>query len=51
MTQNPRFSIERGLFYFSSKVFSRSYPHFGKVKNQEKKTLAKKVVGSPWIHP
>jgi hypothetical protein len=47
MTQKPRFSIEKGLF-FSLKVFSSYYPHFGKVKNK-KKTLSKKVVGSPGL--
>ncbi len=40
----------RDLVFFSSKVFSRGYRHFGGEKI-EKKTLSKKLDGSPWIHP
>ena len=44
MTQNPRFSIERSLF-FSSKLFSRPYRHIER-KKIEKKTLSKTWSGS-----
>jgi hypothetical protein len=46
----PEIFNRKEFFFFSLKVFSSYYPHFGKVKNQ-KKTLSKKVVGSPWIDP
>jgi hypothetical protein len=49
LLQNSGFSIGR-IPFFSSKVFSRAYRHFGGEKI-EKKTLSKKVDGSPWIHP
>ena len=49
MTQNPRFSIERSLFFFI-KLFSRPYRHIER-KKIEKKTLSRKVVGTPWIYP
>jgi hypothetical protein len=46
----PEIFNRKEFFFFSLKVFSSYYPHFGKVKNK-KKTLSKKVVGSPWIDP
>jgi len=46
----PEIFNRKGLIFFHQKCFLDFYPHFGKKKNQ-KKTLSKKVVRSPWIRP
>ncbi len=44
MTQNPRFSIERGLLFFHQKYFLDPTRIFGKYKIK-KKTPSKKWLG------
>ena len=39
----------KGPIFFSPKVFSRPYRLIGRKKS--KKTLSRKVVGTPWIYP